>query len=258
LTTLEQGTGSDPLVIKGSRDAVITAFSGDRNLMWNQKIVDIRHSWITLEGFTIDGHLNGLDMEEDYVDKCIFVEGQDAPSQLPIDGTTVVSSLIGFHVSDMYIHNCCMECIRVRNFVTNAVITNNLIEDCGIFDYQYRFDGKVGEAVYIGTSSNQWAIEGTRMTSGPEECNYNLVDNNDITTRANECVDVKEGASFNVVQFNECEEQLDDESGCYDSRGNDNTFRYNSGKNCLGAGVRLGGHVIDGFTYGVDNHVSSA
>lgn len=58
------------------------------------------------QGFTIDGHLNGLDVEEDYVDKCIWVEGQDAPTDLPIDGTTVKSSLIGFHVSDMYIHNC--------------------------------------------------------------------------------------------------------------------------------------------------------
>lgn len=43
----------------------------------------------------------------------------------------------------------------MRNFVTNSVITNNLIEDCGIYDFTYRFDGKVGEAIYIGTSSNQ-------------------------------------------------------------------------------------------------------
>ena len=48
-----------------------------------------------------------------------------------------------------------MECIRLRNFATNAVITNSLIEDCGIYDFQYQFDGKIGEAVYIGTSSNQ-------------------------------------------------------------------------------------------------------
>ena len=58
------------------------------------------------QGFTIDGHLNGLDEEEDYVDKCIFVEGQDAPTDLPIGGTTVKSSLIGFHVTEMHIHNC--------------------------------------------------------------------------------------------------------------------------------------------------------
>ena len=48
-----------------------------------------------------------------------------------------------------------MECIRMRNFVTNSVIANNVIEDCGIYDFQYQFDGKIGEAIYIGTSSNQ-------------------------------------------------------------------------------------------------------
>ena len=47
-----------------------------------------------------------MDEEEDYVDKCIWIEGQDAPTDLPIAGTTVKSSLIGFRVSDMYIHNC--------------------------------------------------------------------------------------------------------------------------------------------------------
>ncbi|CAN0473666.1 unnamed protein product, partial [Scytosiphon promiscuus] len=56
--------------------------------------------------------------------------------------------------------------------------------------------------------------------------NYNLVTGNELTPRGNECVDIKEGASFNVVENNDCAEQLDDESGCYDSRGNDNTFRY--------------------------------
>ena len=39
----------NPLVIKGGRGAVISAFSGDRALMWDQKVVDIRHSWVTLE-----------------------------------------------------------------------------------------------------------------------------------------------------------------------------------------------------------------
>lgn len=35
-------------------------------------------------------------------------------------------------------------------------------------------------------------------------------------------------------------------------------FRYNSAEQCTGAGIRLGGHVVDGFTYGVDNDVSLA
>lgn len=50
--------------------------------------------------------MNGLDKEEDYVDKCIFVEGQEAPTDVAFGGETIKSSLIGFHVSGMHIHNC--------------------------------------------------------------------------------------------------------------------------------------------------------
>ena len=31
--------------------------------------------------------------------------------------------------------------------------------------------------------------------------------------------------------------------------------RYNTADMCVGAGIRLGGHVVEGFVYGVDNHV---
>ena len=60
---------------------------------------------------------------------------------------------------------------------------------------------------------------------------------------------------MNVVEYNECIDQRDAESGCYDSRGNGNVFRFNTADQCLGAGIRLGGHVIDGFVFGVDNDV---
>lgn len=107
----------------------------------------------------------------------------------------------------------------MRNGVTNSVITNNVIQDCGIYDFQFQFDGVIGEAIYIGTSSNQW-------TNGPDGCDYNLISNNTLTPRGNECVDIKEGATMNVIEHNICSEQLDDESGCYDSRGTGNIFRY--------------------------------
>lgn len=106
----------------------------------------------------------------------------------------------------------------MRNWVTNAIITDNFIEDCGIYDFRFQFDGKIGEAIYIGTSSNQW-------TDGPDGSNYNLVSGNTLIPRGNECVDIKEGATMNVVEKNDCAEQLDEESGCYDSRGNGNIFR---------------------------------
>lgn len=40
-----------------------------------------------------------------------------------------------------------------------------------------------------------------------------------------------------------------------DSRGSGNIIRFNTIENNLGAGVRLGGHQIDDYTYGVDNEV---
>ncbi|CAM9834424.1 unnamed protein product, partial [Ectocarpus fasciculatus] len=226
LVTMNAGMEGSPLVIEGGRDAVINNFTGDRDVMWSQKVVDIRHSWVTLRGFTIDGQLDDIDQEESFVDKCIFVEGQAAPEDVEYDGRTVETALIGTVIDNTKIQNCGMECIRIRNFVTNAVIINNDIEDCGIYDYRYRFDGKVGEAIYIGTSSNQWAdgADG-RVTNGPDGCNYNLVTGNKLVPRGNECVDIKEGATMNVVEYNECEDQRDEESGCYDSRGNENTFR---------------------------------
>ncbi len=47
------------------------------------------------------------------------------------------------------------ECVRLKGFVVNALITNNTISNCGIHDYEFESDEKNGEGVYIGTSSNQ-------------------------------------------------------------------------------------------------------
>ncbi|CAM9959372.1 unnamed protein product, partial [Hapterophycus canaliculatus] len=192
---------------------------------------------------------------------CIWVEGQDKPTIVEYAGRTVKTSLVGTVIEDMKIQNCGMECIRMRNWVTNSVIKDNDIEDCGIYDFRFQFDGKIGEAIYIGTSSNQARFDLRRdssmaaWTDGADGCNYNLVTNNKLVPRGNECVDIKEGATMNVVEYNDCSDQRDAESGCFDSRGNENVFRFNTAEICLGAGVRLGGHEIDGFEYGVDNHV---
>lgn len=48
IVTMAHGEDGNPLVIEGGPGAIISAFSGDRSLMWSQKVVDIRHSWTTL------------------------------------------------------------------------------------------------------------------------------------------------------------------------------------------------------------------
>lgn len=47
------------------------------------------------------------------------------------------------------------ECVRLKNFVTGAQVTDNFIENCGVHDYQFDSSDKNGEGIYIGTSSQQ-------------------------------------------------------------------------------------------------------
>ena len=48
IVTKRSGEYGSPLTIEGGRGAVINYFSGDQSVMWSQKVVDIKHSWITL------------------------------------------------------------------------------------------------------------------------------------------------------------------------------------------------------------------
>lgn len=74
-----------------------------------------------------------------------------------------------------------------------------------------------------------------------------------MRTNGNECVDVKEGSTKNLIENNVCERQRDSESGCFGARGSYNTFRYNDISDCNGSGFRLGGH----GKYGTHNNVYS-
>lgn len=82
-------------------------------------------------------------------------------------------------------------------------------------------------------------------------CAYNWVHHNTFRTYGNECVDIKEGSENNLIEHNVCEQQFDKNSGCFGSRGSDNTFRWNEIAECKGAGVRVGGE--KGF--GGGNHI---
>ena len=54
IVTTQGGEEGNPLTIEGGRGAVINYFSGDKSIMWSQKVVDIKHSWITLRVRIID------------------------------------------------------------------------------------------------------------------------------------------------------------------------------------------------------------
>jgi hypothetical protein len=142
------------------------------------------------------------------------------------------------------------ECVRIKYRSTRNVIEKNLIHDCGRGDFvKNPGDGKNGEGVYIGTAPEQLD---RNPTHGPDHSDGNIVRDNVIATNGNECVDIKEGASANVVEFNDCTGQRDPESAGFDARGNGNVFRYNRSSGNAGGGIRLGG---DTEADGLDNSV---
>lgn len=60
---------------------------------------------------------------------------------------------------------------------------------------------------------------------GSDNCSGNWIADNTIATYGNECVEVKEGSTGNIIEYNICSNQEDADSGCFCSRGDSNTIR---------------------------------
>ena len=227
------GTVANPIIIKGEKNAIVRGGG-------NSRIFEINHNYITLEGFTIDGLHGGGGSEKDYRDKLIYIISK-----------TAGKGVTGVKILSLSLKNAGGECIRLRYFASRNEIAYNTITRCGVFDFGFDAGGKNGEGGYIGTAPEQ-TDDGRSPTSDPDQSNNNHVHHNTIDTQGNECVDIKEGSSGNIIEYNNCTGQKDPESGGMDSRGNKNVFRYNQIKGNRGAGVRLGG---DEDSDGIDNDV---
>ncbi|MBW3573536.1 MAG: right-handed parallel beta-helix repeat-containing protein [Actinobacteria bacterium] len=220
-----------PITIAGPKDAVVKGGG-------NGRIVEVNHSYIVLQGFTIDGKFDSGDRKSAYRDKLIYAISKKANV-----------GITGLKVLGMTLQNAGGECVRLRYFASKNVVAGNTITDCGIYDFRFNGGGKNGEAVYIGTAPEQWGANGA-PTNDPDKSDKNWVHHNDIKTNGNECVDIKESSSGNVVEHNDCSGQKDVNSAGLNSRGSGNIFRYNTIHDNLGAGIRFGG---DKSTDGTDN-----
>lgn len=236
VVSVRDGQVGAPIMVIGPSDAVIKGAG-------NSRVFEINHNYHSLQGFTIDGLHGDASSASGYRDKLLFVHGKQT-----------LSGVTGLLVTKMQFKNAGGECLRLRYFVTESEISYSNFQNCGVHDFRFNAGGKNGEAVYIGTSSNQWS-DGKNPTSDPDESNNNWVHHNTMNTQGNECVDIKEGASDNIIEYNDCTGQKDQSSAGFDSRGDANIFRYNTSKNNLGAGIRLGGHIIEGKEYGQNNSV---
>lgn len=233
-STLKSGTKERRITIRGSRDAIVLGTSTEG------RIAEIRHDYIRLEGFTINGLDGNADAKESYRDKLLYVIGSEKK-----DGVD------GLVVDNMLLENAGGECLRLRYFARDNEIKNSTIRHCGVHDFRFDGGSKNGEGIYIGTAPEQ-RDDGKNPTNDVDISQGNYIHHNTIETYGNECVDVKEGASSNLIEYNTCQYQMDPDSGGFDARGNDNIFRYNTSKNNKGAGIRLGG---DTLADGINNQV---
>lgn len=204
--SVRDGTVTQPIRIVGRAGAVIQGMAADED-----RLVEFNHSYLTLEGFRLTG-----------ADKLLWLQ---KTSGVRILGNTF--------------DGAGGECIRLKFFATDNEVARNTIRNCGSVNFTYpNGSGKNGEGVYIGTAPEQRAEK--NPTDEVDASDRNWVHGNDIQTRA-ECVDIKEGASANLVESNRCTGQLDPNGSAFDSRGNGNFFVANVATNVVGAGVRLGG-----------------
>lgn len=222
IRTVRDGQPGRPIVVKGGRNAIVSGAGANR-------IVEINHDYIELHGFTIDGRHNAAEGKDSYRDKLIYAIGSR-----PGDGVT------GLRIVHMKLRNAGGECVRLRYQAQRNEIANSTIENCGIHDFVYKGGGKNGEGVYIGTAPEQLGQRGAPDAS-VDRSDANWIHHNTFNTRGNECVDIKEGSSGNVVEHNRCTGQQDRKSAGLDSRGSGNTFRYNVVYGNRGAGIRFGG-----------------
>ncbi len=228
--TKRNGLNGSTITITGPKNAIIRGGG-------NARIIEINHDYIILDGFSVDGLFRDPNSISGYRDKLIYVQGKD-----------IKDGVKGLKIVNMSIRNGGGECIRMRYFCQNNEIAYNIIDTCGVHDFRFNAGGKNGEGIYIGTAPEQ-LVDGKNPTTDPDESNNNWIHDNNITTNGNECVDIKESSTKNLVEKNNCTGQKDPNSAGLDSRGSGNIFRYNYVYDSIGAGVRLGGDniLIDGI-----------
>ncbi|MEE4246894.1 MAG: right-handed parallel beta-helix repeat-containing protein [Kangiellaceae bacterium] len=202
------------------------------------RVVEINHSHIILEGIKINGKIGSGSEPESYRDKLVFVMGQDSDK-----------GVRGVKLLNMDLRNAGGECVRLKYFAHHNEIAYSKFTNCGVWDFRFAQGGKNGEGVYIGTAPEQLQ---DNPTLEPDESNSNWIHDNYFLTEGNECVDIKEHASFNVVERNSCTGQKDPDSGGISIRGDRNIVRDNVIYNNVGVGIRVGGDSMD---HGVNNEV---
>ena len=209
LTTVRDGAPGAPIVIKGPETGTDREGRYRAVLYGTGRLVNIDHSWITLDGFTVDGQeqLGGVPFPTDVrtIDAWkASVQDRVEDSRLVYIGSAEESrDLTGITISNMFLNGAGGECVRLRNNAHGNTIIDSVIQYCGMYgkgDGEERAEYHNGEGVYIGTSPES---DGQPMSDN-DTSSQNVVARNIIRTFGSECFNVKENAHDNVFEDNVC------------------------------------------------------
>jgi hypothetical protein len=269
-TTVRGGAPGAPITIKGPETGTDRADRYQAVVHGSGRIFNIDHSWITLQGFTIDGQeqlaTTPLPTDLRTIDafkRSVADRVQDG-RLVYVGSSDDARDLTGVTIDDMFLNGGGGECVRLRNNAHDNVITNSVIQYCGMNgkggENADRAEFHNGEGVYIGTSPKS---EDQPMHENDASAR-NVVARNIIRTFGSECFNVKENAHGNVFEDNVCSsnaESVEFEGSTIELRGYDNVVRNNEISDSAGYLIKIqsddeeydrGGNVVE------DNRMSDA
>lgn len=226
-STVRNGTPTARIQIVGSQESIIRGAG-------KSHVIDVKHGYIEMRGFVVDGKHGAGTVLTDYRDKLIYVDGWSGGG---------IRGLI-FH--SLSLRNAFGECFRMKGLASHNEIAFNTINNCGLRDYVFGRGKSNGEGIYLGTAPEQLAGKPTDASV------ENWIHHNVIRTNGSECVDMKEGADGNLIEYNVCTGVVYAEGGGISTRSNDNIIQFNRVADNASAGVRMGG---DDSLHGIRNTV---
>ncbi|RKS77425.1 parallel beta helix pectate lyase-like protein [Motilibacter peucedani] len=206
LEAAPDGTREHPIVLAGSRRAVITTGQTDGGAYG----LHVTGSYWQLDGFTV----------------------RNAKKGIVLDGS------VGSLLKDLDVGTIGQEAVHFRSGSAGGAIIDSSVHDTGLKSPQF------GEGVYVGSAHSNWSSDagftrpyGEDGGAGPDRSDHVLVQGNHIYDTAAEGIDVKEGTTGGKILDNTFDEAGTSGENKGDSwvdvKGNDWLVQGNKGRGTL-------------------------
>jgi hypothetical protein len=246
--TMHDGAPGAPIVIKGPELGKERVGRYRATVYGTGRIFSVNNSHYRFEAFTFDGQekLARVPFPTDLATIDTFKDGVQSTVS---DGRLIYvgaaddsRDLTGITIDNMFLNGAGGECVRLRNNAHDNVISDSVIQYCGMYgkgdDDGERARYHNGEGVYIGTSPNS----DKQPMHRNDASRNNVVARNLIQTFGSECFNVKENAHGNVFEGNVCAgntESAEHDGSNVELRGHGNIVRNNVISGSAGYTVKI-------------------